>query len=217
MSETIFQDAEATADSIRWRAPSSGRGWSPLPDAGGGPLTEEDLYLWRFVWELRPEAGHFFFVVEDHPTQRQYIGKEELPFVEVSATWAQGDPPSQDGPAGLLVKLTRFGQAVEFLTFAGRDETGAGGNVFVTADDESANAFADGGAKEPGTHCLAWGGVQTPGPGTPAGLWLERGVGDLDLAAALSGLGERLASDASTWAAGDRLAQRKLLMQLIQD
>lgn len=216
VSETIFQRAEASPEAIHWRAPQPGRGWSPLPDAGAGPLTEEDLYLWRFAWDLKPEAGHFFFVVEDHPTQRQYIGKEELGFVELASTWRDGTAPVRQGPAGLLVKLTRFGQAVEFLTFAGRGEAGVTGNVFVVPDDEAANGLGNSLAEDPGAHCLAWGAVRTPGPDTPAELWLRRGVGDLDLGARLEALGQRLAEDAATLADGDRRTQRRLLIRLIE-
>jgi hypothetical protein len=215
MSVAVFSEAVSEPERLCWRAPEPGRGWSPLPDPGEGPLTEEDLYLWRFAWDLRPEEGHFFLVVEDHPTQRQYVGKEELGFVELEASWAAGDPPRKEGPGGLLVKLTRFGQAVEFLTFAGRDGVGVAGNVFVVGGDDAANQFADSKAEDPGAHCLAWGGVRTPGPEVPAALWLERGVGELDLAECLAGLGQRLEEEAGVWAGGDRRAQRQLLARLI--
>lgn len=217
MSEKTFAHASARPDRVRWQAPRPGRGWSPLPDPGDGPLTEEDLYLWRYAWDLKPEAGHFFFTVADHPTQRQYVGKEELGFVELEAGWVAGDPPRREGPGGLLVKLTRFGQAVEFLSFAGRDEVGVAGNVFVTGDGEAANALVASRAADPDPHCLAWGAVRTPGPEVAAELWLRRGVGSLDLGERLVALGERLRADAAELAGGDRVTQRRLLMRLIGD
>ncbi len=209
-------------DRLNWSAGSLGRGWSPLPEAGEGPLTEEDLYLWRFPYDLQTDTGSLFVLLEDHPTLRHYVAKDQLAFVEVAQGFDLKGNRTETG--GLFLRPHRFGQLVELVSFAGRAETGVSALVCLVPDDSTGSLLGQEVAGE-GSLSLAsftqlYGQVRTPGPETEASLELYAGdlhAQDQNLIEAFQRFEKRLEEDAATLVTGDRTQQRRILHRLLSE